>query len=860
MQRWVLLLVAGWAIAIPTKAWAEPANHLSASILEFAREPNSAPTLSASEQVQNLLQTAQQQMREQRLAAAQQTLSQATQVARQLTDRSSRDQLLAKIAVHYVKMAQPEAAIALTQTMTYELPPDTCCVPPRIETEIAIAQAYVQTGQVEQAIQFAERLEFAAAKHQVLMPIITELANQQQFDRAIALTHTIVEDPYQKTLSQYAILKGYVAAGQLSQGWEFTRNFAETGERSAAQLTLVQAAVRSEHYTLAYGIADQIEEIQLNQQALTELALAHAAVGESTKANEVLTQAYELARSETGVVAIAQWAGYFAQIGNDQQALRLVEQAASDYDRADARIWIARAYLEAEQYSKAFEIAQLVKDNELRVLADYPDPKREVLDAIVNRAAEVGQVDLALQVAQSYGEAEAKVKALLLVAEHYDNQPEKAAEVLMQAFAVGKEISEIWVFPDRHSSLRLSNAGLLVDIARALIEIQETEQAIAVLTTATQSVQAFEVNPDEMLAFVSQQQQITNLRSIAQLYAKLNQPDRALATLEMALSMNTELEAVSDRIQNLHGIAQAYLEMNQGDRAETILAQMVSLNEAMTDVTQKQATWLSIARLTAELGQEPAARAWVDRLLQIEPTDQTPKDWRISRLAVNLAPSSLPLALPLLDQISDPGIKAGALVEIATQLATTEQPTPEVTNSLIQAIDQADETAQEVIRANLISSLTSPIGPLERSRWEYDLAQRLNQSVRQPRQQAYHAALIARGYANLGDRERAHQILSAGLATATDITHAYEHQDLLQQILDDYQRTDELALSIPVAQSFRHPRYRVTALRRLAQQFQRMGATDEAAQLLTEAQTAADEIANRIDRAVIKQAIAQQQN
>lgn len=827
MKRLVLPLAIG---LVGLLAGVENASATSQVLPEMSQDTSIAQVMSdvssdstAVNQSWQLIATAQQYAATGLHQQAIGVLREAEQAARSVTDPTTRDQLLSRIVAEQAKLGNADSAIAITSTMGYETyAPEYCCIPLRTEAERAIAQAYLDAGQVEQAVEFAQSIEFAASKYQVLTLAINELASQERFDQAIALANSIVDDTYQQVLAQHTVVRAYARANRYSEGLAFTNTIPqENNERSAAQYTLVQTAIRNGQYDQARQIAQQLADVSSKIQAFTEIAFAYASIGESQQASDLISQAYELAQANSQIQLYSQWVYNFAQVGAFDRALQVANRAESDYDRADSKINLARAYLDNGEYERAFEIAQTVRDGELQPFADIPDPKVAVFGQIVERSLAIEQEDLALRVARTYSSPVNQTRALRLIAQHYanTNQPESARAVLAEALEVVKTVDSITGAIDRNTVYNTPNSSLLLNIANDYARLGETEQAIATVDLALQSARTYNYETSGYYSGAAGLRAST-LTEIAAAYANLEQNRQAVETLSDAVSATATLEDTALRVGALSQIARVYGAAGQDDRVHQILTEALQLSENITDTQQKLGLWNAIAEAYAATEQEQAARELLDAALPIIQTlDESQQNGLIGQLAIAVASSDSPaLSLELVNQISDPVMKTTTLVEIGAKYAVANpQPPAEVITAIVQAVDSIDDNNQ---RNNLLNDLIRnqyAISWSGSSLWQYDFASQLNTLLQAPSLKAYNWALISWGYADHGQPARASEVLEMGLELADAIADPIEQEEMHWQMLNDAIRLRHYDLATQVANRLKQPSQQAAALRQIAQ-------------------------------------------
>ncbi|MBE9180005.1 hypothetical protein IQ268_15655 [Oculatella sp. LEGE 06141] len=848
MKRWGLPLVIGLVSMSPFM------NVASATQLSNGEELSAAVSLIAQttdeptdrvEQTWTLIRAARQYVASGQRQQATEQLLHANQVAMQVADKTNQDQLLLRIVMEHVQIGNDDLAIAITRTMRYDtLPSNACCLPVRVEAETAIAQAYINAGQYEQAQRFVrQQVETPAARDQVAVAVVANLAERERFEDAIAWTDQVA-DGYQQNIAQLAIVKGYANVSRFDDAWTLTQTINDPAVRSDAQLTLVQVALRSGQYDVARRVAAEAEPAEASIQLWNQLAQAYASVGQQAEAVAVLNQAYQQAASQPEPPSSALWIDNFAQIGAFDRALEIASRAEAGFETADARIRIARAYLTFGQYTQAYAMAQLVQDGELQVVADYPDPKSEVLDQVIGQAAKAGQHDFAMQVAQSYGTPEKRVKALQIIARQHivRNQTDEAAEVLSQALEIANRIEQIPVSPERGTYYTISNADLLVEIALDYSRMAQRDRASTILAQAIQSTQAL-----NEVSLNSTTHQVNTLKRIANLAIQLERPTQAREAADAALRLMTQLPAseftaaytIPSKMQLLATVASIYGTAGEVDRANAVIADAVAVRDTLTDEQQKVWGMVAIAEAYAATGQEqPLAATTAQTIQMINALGiNGSRSWLTSRLAVAVVSSDTTSAIQVAYTLTDPGERAMVLADIVSKYMVNGQ-YPQawaVMNWVQDSVKALPDAAQrDTLLNELIRTLSVPVNGGSIS--QYLLVGQLVNDVPSPPLKAYNWASVGQRYAELGEPTRANECLRFALDSIQAIAHPVQQRDAIAQIFDDLLQAGHYDLAMQVANWFEDTAYRTTALRQVAQRYVLAGQRARATEILTQLQ------------------------
>jgi tetratricopeptide (TPR) repeat protein len=817
VRQWILPMMVGLIASAPVAAMAsgdQPSSR-KGTIAQATNPVRQNPTDKAWE----LIRTARRDAANNRPEQATQVLVQAEQTARLLSNSVTLDQLLGTIAAEQAKLGRYDRAIAITNSMSYTtMPPNTCCIPVRTAAEIAIAEAYLKAGQISQAQQYAERIQSAPARNQVLIPIVAALADRGQFAEAIALSKRTSD---QANRANYEVVKGYINADRFPDALQFIKTIPDPSERSSLFTVLSQWAARSGKYDLSYQIANQIQEPGAKVQLFAEVAQAYAQAGQRERAVSILSQAYEIARKQPDQQAFAQWAGNFARIGAFDRAVTIANRL-QPFDKAEARLAIARAYSNGGQYSKAIAMAQLVKDGELQVVGDIPDPKVDTVQQIVKQAAKAKQYDLAIRAANSFEKGQHRVSALRTIAEQYRlaKQPQKAAAVLDQAITAAKTVDRITIFYDRNTFFAVSNAGLLVDIARDYRLLNQPDQVMAVLGEALKSARTLkEPNVNSV------QEQIKYLSTIAKFYVQLNQRDRALVAAESALTLVDQLPKEAQayyplwQVQALANAAQIFHIAGVESRANEMLTRARTSGDTIRDNQQKAWARVPIVQAYAAMGAEPQVKEIVESTLKLaQAMEAHQRDWLTDRLTVAAASSDPAYAIQLAYKIPDRARRVPILAQMAVNYhATGQDPQAQavvISLQQVAATIPSDDQREQVL-SDVIRSYYAPQNARGLSVGQLLQAGQITADIQSPNLRAASWALIAQASATQGEPTRANQTMGFALDAVKTIPNRFDRRDLLWQLFEEALRTDERSLAAQIAAAFEEASYRSTALQRV---------------------------------------------
>ncbi|HEY9600958.1 MAG TPA: hypothetical protein V6C85_05055, partial [Allocoleopsis sp.] len=441
MKKWILLLLVSGLSSLPLVEVASASQQRQGVTVAASPVTQIAPTV--VDRVWELIDSARSSTKANQPDKALSSLSQAFELAKTIENRDTRNPILVKIIAEYGAIGAYEKAIALLSPMSYDEPlPDNQGFSVRMQGEVLLTQAYVKAQKYEQALEFAQNLKLDAAKHRALVEIVTGYANQGRFEEAIALSRTLQADGYQQYRAQAEILAEYIKRKQYEQALAFVQTLANQDYQNDVTRSLAEAAWQSGRYDIALKTAQTITNPSLQVQTLQSLAQAHLAVGQKQQAAAIISQAFELSK-KTNEFTLSSWLADFISTGQEERAKAIINQMTGDENElAFPRSLAAGAYLNVGRYAEAFEFAKLIPDRVLLPLAEYPDPKVELFESIIQHSLKARQYDFSKQVALTLNGKDDQVKALQTIARQYakDSKPEQAIEVLNQALTIAKTI------------------------------------------------------------------------------------------------------------------------------------------------------------------------------------------------------------------------------------------------------------------------------------------------------------------------------------------------------------------------------------------------------------------------------------
>lgn len=863
MKRWTLLLL------MSASAWM----FLFEDVLFGLEKSPLFPRLAAQQRAQAAsapLEDAWQALRRARQDRYQrpqvlEALAEAETLAAQVEDAPQQGLLLRTIAAKYARLGELDQAIAAASQINYETrPPGGGFVSLRAEADQAITQAYLEAGQLDAALQFAQGLTDARSKEQGVEQVAKTFAEQGRLDQAIAIAAQIEADTGENVRLQEVIARGYGTLGQYQEGLKFTQAIANLSNRVSAQQILITAALRNGQLAEAEGIAKQIEVVDdqselryLWTNGLREVALAYSRVGQIEQATAALTLAYS---PQDVPEEASQWAWDLAKVGDYERAIIKANAIENDYWQAETRMRIAQAYVESGHYQAALNMARQVADHTLQPLAEYEDQKVELLYQLVEQAARVhpGQSanrptnhSVVIEAAQAYSEKDVQVKALLRASRQYriTTQVQAATDTVQRAFEIAKTIDRIFVQPDRHTFYEISNAGLLIEIAEEAIALEQTDLALMALEAAAHSARIFEATPLEN----SRRWQAQDLNRVARLFLDLDQPERAVVAATAALTLVDGGEPAKT-IDILAEAGEMLWLTGERDRASAIFGQTQGLIQA------NDGSWHELIKAYVNTGQADLAKAAIEEALQsLQTLEAHQRDRGMRQLASLAAGLESPeVALEIVERMNTPQEQIRVLSEILVDYVDTHRH-DQSADLRRQVLSVADTIWDDNQRDETLSiALYDRYQFYQKEPWSPDFIMPVSQAIQAPELRADRWSELVWVYLSRGNTQAANQSLGIALDSISEIPSVFDRSDRTWTLFEQLILNRQLDLAAQVADAFVSPSHQAEALRQLAHQYHQLGHTSAASSHLDWAQQVAIEIKDGAHRQSVIDAIAQQ--
>jgi tetratricopeptide (TPR) repeat protein len=439
-----------------------------------------------------------------------------------MPDSALKAKVLGEIAAGYTAVGQEEKASevlseAFEVTQTVELPADKAMV---LE---AIARQYWQVGEPEkaaellsQALQVAESIwGISTVKDTVVERIALRYSEMGDRDRALQVADTILgKIAKSRALAQIAI--HYAKAGDYEQAM----GVAETIEAYPSQaIALTEIATRTGEDAPAVAAAQRIESPERQSIVLAKIAALRIEEQQYEEVLAILTEAQQAASTieelPNRAGQLAEIARLYEQAGYRErgvevlsEALRLAREAGGMVEEVQLASNLVADATEAGQV----EFARSTLEGVLPLVKEIEKP--QIVASLASAATTLQPHDWVIQFANKIEDSEARVNALLDIAEKYAEvgEEERAAEVLLGAFET-----------IRTSEESESKAQRLERMARQLAQIHRYEDAIAI----AQAIDAEQHPATKALA----------LTNIASLQTNDRQKENAIALLSQALTV-----------------------------------------------------------------------------------------------------------------------------------------------------------------------------------------------------------------------------------------------------------------------------------------------------------------------------------
>ena len=465
---------------------------------------------SQAQQLEQLLETAFQQIGQYQSQEAIETLQQALAIARKIQDREKEADANFGLGFNYYRIGKPQEALNFYDQalMIFREVGDRSG---EAITLTGIGVVYSSIGQRQNALEY----------YQQALPITQELEN-----RSVEAT----------TLINIGVV------------------YSSIGQRQKALEYLQQAL------PITQEIGDRLQEAT----TLTNIGAVYSITSQPQKALEYYQQALpimqEVGDRSREAAVLDNIGGVYYRIGQRQKALEYLQQALPIRreigDRSGEAITlnnIGEVYRNIGQRQKALEYYQQA----LLIFQKVGDPSGEA--AVINNIGEVyrniGQrqkaleyLQQALPIRREIGDRSGEAVTLNNIAAVYEDigQRQKALEYYQKALPISQEVSD-----------RSGVANTLSNIGVAYSSIGQSQKALEYYQKALPISQ--EVG--------DRSQEATTIINIGAVYSSIGQRQKALEYYQQALPITQEVGDLSQEATTLSNIAHVYRDSNQPEKA-----------------------------------------------------------------------------------------------------------------------------------------------------------------------------------------------------------------------------------------------------------------------------------------------------
>jgi len=759
-------------------------------------------------------------------------------VAKMIEDPTERSKAMASIAVTRAEAGQREQALELLSEAR-----EVARIKPWPDLRLwcAIADKYAEAGQQEQASRIlGETLMTARTIKRTydgikqnglwVVPDIAILyAKIGEFDQALETTDGIKEPARDRIRAWIGIAGEYAKAGQkdeaarlLSQAHEAAKMFEEKewiskkskpftdiagvytqiGQKDQATLLLSQALKKA--MTIPYS-GDQSE-------ALAEIAINHARNGEFHQALEALNAIEALDPHERCMV-LAEIAGEYAKVGQNEQAMRLLSEALktaetiegswSLYHTIRPLVKMGGIYAQiGENEQAAIVLSQALEvAGEHRAFTTFP----EIVDTYRN----LGQQDLAAQLlsnaltqAMTMGRGDNRSQALVHIAGGYAQagQKEQALQQLPQALEEAKTYEDEDLKSD-----------VLQELAISYAKVGDFDQSLGIVKA---------IKPH---AYGSS----SALTLIATTYAELGQQEQAMKLLAEALQSAMKVS-------------------NPGDKSSA-LAQIASVLDEYGDKEQAMELLAESQQIAMTIGDGPLGQSWIlqdvaGKYAEVEDFDQALKTAMMikdadhkSRAIANIASKyaeagDFAKALKTAAIIDDARSKSRALADIAGKYFEITE-VEKASQLLLEALEAATTLTDARSKSMAFVRIAEKHFELgQKDQANKLLSQALNsaRSVEDVYWKTDAIIEIANRYAEVGQKQQALKLLSEAIETAKTIEEGLGESFNLLFISQAYAEAGDFIQALEIAGTIEDSDCKSWALHDLACMIAKLDENDHA--------------------------------
>ena len=416
-----------------------------------------------------------------------------------------------------------------------------------------LAQALAQTGEYDQAFEVADRIQDRQVEVGTLTGLSQLLVQMGQGRRArIAATRALevakmIESAWPQEQALGGVAQALARAGERDQAFEVVQTIRSPQRKTEAIAGLIHGLAEAGEFEPAFEVVETIADRNVRAGALMRLARVLVLMRQEERAQAAAKRALDVLKvieSELSIVQdLISLAEQLTQSGEHDRALKVVDTIEDEF-KSDALRVVERARMSEAQRTRHVE--RRPSEVTSRV-SRAQSTKANTLSVLAEALTQAEKYDQAFEVAEAIQDQKVKVELLTRLVQTLMQmkQGERARSTAKRAFEVLKTINDLWTKTQVQNSVAraLAVAG---ECDRALEVVgmsEEKESKAAMLSTiaaagvqtgnggrvrnaATQAVMTVKMNE-------SQQGKAEALSSLAEALAQSGDHDRALRTIHM---------------------------------------------------------------------------------------------------------------------------------------------------------------------------------------------------------------------------------------------------------------------------------------------------------------------------------------
>ncbi len=333
------------------------------------------------------------------MAKSQELLTQVLGLIQPIPDSYQKGDLLGDIARDLGYNGQFTQALELAQNISRE--------PQKSEVLAIIASTMaIESGQFEQALRVIATIPNDSRRGLIFSNIVLDAKKPEDCDRILPLVETIT-DNFAKNIALGAVASCFAQTGQTSRSLQIVETISEPDQKISALRDVAISLSQAENSQEALRIAQTIPDETTKISTLTQIGFSLAQMGEIDEALGVAKTISEPSGKADifSIVAVK-----LAEKGQESQATSLFAQAlelastiSDDYDKAYMLRRICFTLAEAKKFDQALKVAETISN---------PTLKDEVLSYTSIKLGESGDVKKAIEVVKTISDTSQKIWAL----------------------------------------------------------------------------------------------------------------------------------------------------------------------------------------------------------------------------------------------------------------------------------------------------------------------------------------------------------------------------------------------------------------------------------------------------------------